>query len=83
MGFRETAGPFPTTGEIVVESMILPENPPTLVMVRLDVADVPRVRVIVGKSEDIVKSGAGGGVTARNNCATWESLPLFPVMFIV
>jgi len=67
----------------VVEIIMLPEKPLRLVRVRLDVADVPLLRVMAEGLALMVKSGGGAGVTTRNNCAMCDNLPLLPVMFIV
>ena len=68
---------------MVAEIIMLPEKPLRLVRVRLVVADVPLLRVMTEGLTLMVKSGGGAGVTARNNCAKCDNLPLLPVTFIV
>jgi hypothetical protein len=52
-------GPFPTTGETVAEIIMLLEKPLRLVRVRLDVADVPLLRLMTEGLALMEKSGGG------------------------
>ncbi len=70
-------------GETVAVRFTIPENPLTLESVRLAVAEEPCARVMEVEFAAIVKSWGGGDATSKNACAECESLPLYPVRFIV
>ena len=83
VGLTDKEGPPPTAGDITAEIVMLPENPLKLDSVRLDVTAEPLVIVIFVGLAPRPKSGGGAGATVRKTCATWDSLPLAPVMFSV
>jgi hypothetical protein len=74
---------LPRIGETVAVRFTNPENPLTLVIVRLAVAEEPCERVMEVEFAAIVKSRGGGDAISKNACAKCESLPLYPVRFIV
>ena len=70
-------------GDPVAVRFTIPENPLTLESVRLAVAEEPCERVMEVELAAIVKSWGGGDAISKNACAKCESLPLYPVRFIV
>jgi len=61
----------------------IPEKPLTLEIVRLAVPEEPCERAIEVEFAAIAKSRGGGDAISKNDCAKCDSLPLYPVRFIV
>jgi len=61
----------------------IPEKPLTLEIVRLAVPEEPCERAIEVEFAAIAKSRGGGDAISKNACAKCDSLPLYPVRFIV
>lgn len=65
VGFNVSVGLEPLPGEIELVTLIIPENPPTLVRVIAMLPEDPLVTLMADCCASSWKSGEGGGVTWR------------------